>query len=244
MQQSLTNILLKVFARGFYVAHAGILAVGFFVMFGMVEPGQLLNYHKTLMLAFVSNPLMMAVVFAIWLIYTIKGWHYVIGQISAVNQQFLFYSSNAFEKRQQYTGWFITQLTVLLPILIYGLIAVGVGFAHHYYLIPVAVLIYLFLLCGISAVLYAGWVNKLIDGSRQSWLLALSSKWRKPWFSLFIYYIFDKQKVTWLVTKGLSWVLITGFFYLFADVKHDVRVAGIAILAVVTAHVKLIFEER
>src|ERR1700744_6594435 len=162
--QSLTNILMKIFTTGFYRAHAGILAVGFFVMFGMVEPGQLLNYHKTLMLAFVSNPLMMAVVFAIWLIYTIKGWHYVIGQISAVNQQFLFYSSNAFEKRQQYTGWFITQLTVLLPILIYGLRAVGGGVAHHYYLIPCAVSISLFLLCGISAVGSAAGRPKLIDG--------------------------------------------------------------------------------
>lgn len=31
---------------------------------------------------------------------------------------------------------------------------------------------------------------------------------------------------------------------MFADVAHDIRVAGIALLAVVVAHVKLIFEER
>src|ERR1700754_1531255 len=106
----LTQILLKIFTTGFYRAHAGILAVGFFVMFGMVEPGQLLNYHKTLMLAFVSSPVMMLVVFAAWLIYAIKSWHYVVGQIGAVNQQFLFYSSNAYSRRQQLSGWFITQL--------------------------------------------------------------------------------------------------------------------------------------
>src|ERR1700748_1163931 len=112
---SLTNILMKIFATGFYRAHAGILAVGFFVMFGMVEPGQLLHYHKTLILAFVSSPVMMLVVFAGWLIYAIKSWHYVLGQIGAVNQQFLFYSSNAYSRRQQLCGWFITQLIILLP---------------------------------------------------------------------------------------------------------------------------------
>jgi len=244
MNTPLTNILLKIFASGFYRAHAGILCVGFFVMFGMVEPGQLLNYHKTLMLTLVSSSLMMAVVFACWLVYSIKSWHYVIGQITAVNQHFLFYSSNAFTKGRQFKSWFYLQLVLLLPISVYGVIAAGVGLAHHYYLIPLAIIAYLFLLAGLSAILYKGTVNKLVDGSTQGWMLTLSSKWRKPWFSLFIYHVFDQHKITWLVTKALSYLLITGFFLLFADVAHDIRVAGIALLAVVVAHVKLIFEER
>lgn len=244
MNTPLTNIFLKIFASGFYRAHAGILCVGFFVMFGMVEPGQLFNYHKTLMLTFVSSPLMMGVVFAAWFIYTLKTWHYIVGQIGAVNQHFLFYSSNAFTKGRQFKSWFFVQNMVLLPISVYGIIAAGVGLAHHYYIIPLAIICYLFLLAALSAVLYQGTVNKLVDGSKQGWLLTFSSKWRKPWFSLFIYNVFDQHKVTWLVTKALSYLLITGFFLLFADVAHDIRVAGIALLAVVVAHVKLIFEER
>src|ERR1700712_1117296 len=101
MNSPLTTILLKIVARGFYQAHAGILAVGFFVLFGMVEPGQIVNYHKTLMLTLVSSPLMMCVVFLCWLVYSIKTWHYVVGQIGAVNQAFLFYSSNAFTSGKQ-----------------------------------------------------------------------------------------------------------------------------------------------
>jgi hypothetical protein len=240
----LTNILLKIFATGFYRAHAGILAVGFFVLFGMVEPGQLLNYHKTLMLTLAGSPLMMAVVFACWMLYTIKSWHYVIGQITAVNQQFLFYSANAFTKDKQFRSWFYTQMVLLLPVSVYGVIAAGVGLVHHYYIIPFAIIGYLFFLAALSAMLYRRTVNKLVDGSTQSWMLTLSSKWRKPWFSLFIYHVFDQHKITWLITKGLSCLLITGFFLLFADVAHDIRVAGIALLAVVVAHVKLIFEER
>jgi len=218
--------------------------LAFFVLFGMVEPGQLLNYHKTLMLTLVSSPLMMGVVFTAWLVYTLKTWHYMVGQIAAINQHFLFYSSNAFAKAKQFKSWLFVQLILLLPVLVYGIIAAGVGLAHGYYIIPQLVIVYLFLLAALSAILYQSRVNKLIDGSTQGWPLTLSSKWRKPWFSLFIYNVFDQHKVTWLVTKGLSYLLITGFFYLFADVSHDIRVAGIALLSVVVAHVKLIYEER
>lgn len=190
--QPLTNILLKIFARGFYTAHAGLLAVGFFVMFGMVEPGQIVNYHKTLMLTMVSSPLMLAVVFAAWFIYAAKCWHYVTGQIGAINQQFLFYSSNAFDRKQQFKSWFYIQSVLMLPISVYGLIAAGVGLAHHYYILSLALLVYLALLTAISARLYIRTINKLIDGGAQSWFFTLSSKWNKPWFSLFIYNIFDK----------------------------------------------------
>jgi len=244
MQHPLTNILFKIFARGFYTAHAGLLAVGFFVMFGMVEPGQIVNYHKTLMLTMVSSPLMMAVVFVAWFLYTTKCWHYVNGQIRAVNQQFLFYTSNAFEQKHQFKSWFYLQLVLLLPISVYGAIAAGVGLAHGFYIIPVVLLAYLTLLAALSAKLYARTINKLIDGGSPGWLFTLSAKWNKPWFSLFIYNVFDKHKIAWLLTKGISYLLITGFFLLFADVAHDVRVAGIAFLSVVVAHVRLIFENR
>lgn len=242
--QPLTNVFLKIFARGFYTAHAGLLTVGFFVMFGMVEPGQIVNYHKTLMLTMVSSPLMMAVVFAAWFIYTVKCWHYVNGQIGGINQQFLFYSSNAFDRKQQFKSWFYMQSVLSLPISVYGFIAAGVGMAHHFYVLSFALLLYLTLLAAISARLYMRTINKLIDGGAQSWFFTFISKWSKPWFSLFIYNVFDKHKIAWLVTKGISYLLITGFFLLFADVAHDVRVAGIAILSVAVAHVRLIFENR
>jgi len=158
--QPLTTVLLKIFARGFYTAHAGLLAVGFFVMFGMVEPGQIINYHKTLMLTMVSSPLMMAVVFVAWFVYTIKCWHYVNGQIGAVNQQFLFYSSNAFDKKEQLKSWFYLQWILSLPISVYGVIAVGVGIAHHFYALSIALLLYLTLLTAISARLYMRIINK------------------------------------------------------------------------------------
>ena len=239
----LTNILIKIFANGFYRVHAGLFLFIGLVMVGAVPPERLWVYEKSLMIAFVSSP-MMALVFALWLIYTIKAMHYVSGQIFAVNQQFLFYSSNSLSRKKQFISWFSTQFVILLPIIGYGVIAVFVAITYGFYLSAVGILLYLLVLTGSSALLYTRLVNRLMDGSKQSILLKIGRKWPKPFFSLFIYNLFDKMKVTYIVTKALSWLIVTGVFLLFADVRSDLRVAGIAVLAIITAHTLIIYNEH
>ena len=187
---------------------------------------------------------MMILVFVLWLIYTIKSIHYVSGQIFAVNQQFLFYSSNSLSQEEQFKSWFRMQFVILLPLTGYGLIAIVAGLVCHYYLASIAILLYLLLLALLSAGLYTKLVNRLMDGSNQSFLLKMISKWHKPFSSIFIYHVFDKMKATYIITKILSWLVIIGVFSLFADVQHDVRVAGIAMLAIITAHTNLIYQEH
>lgn len=242
MTLPLTHVLSRIFVRGFYQAHAGLFLFFFLFMIGAVDPGQLLNYHKTLMLAFITSPLMLLVVFAVWLLYTFKCWHYIVGEVAAPQQHFLFYSINSFTRKQQLKSWFVIQLSVLLPVIVYGLIAVGVGLFYHYYLTPVIIVIYLLLLAAASAWLYTLVVNRLVDGGGQSWLLRWSSDWRKPHFSLYIYQVLNRLKIPYAITKGLSWLIITGVFLLFDDVKNDARVAGMAVLAIAVAHAVIVFE--
>jgi len=237
-----TKILLKLFVTGFYRVHGGLLMVVFFVLFGLVEPGQWFNYEKTLMLAFISSTIFMLAVFAVWMLYTLKALLYVSAQIAAPNQQFLFYSSNALNPQKQFKSWCYAQAAILLPVVVYGLLAVIVGIVYHYYLQTAAILLYLIFLIAGSALFYIKQVNRLVDGSKQSFLLKISSRWQKPFFSLFIFYVFDKLKGKYLFTKMLSWLIITGVFYLFADVSHDLRVAGIAMLGIITAHVVIIYQ--
>lgn len=244
MRSPLTNILLKIFAAGFYRVHAGILFFLFLVMFGLVEPAQLVNYHTSLMLAFITNPVMMAVVFAIWLLYTFKSWHYITGQLFAVQQQFLFYSTTSYAKSKQFISWFIVQATISLPVLAYAGVSCGVAIKHHYFISAIAILLYLIVIISCSSLFYIRMVNQLIDGNKQSYLIRLTQNWQKPYFSLYVYHVFDKLKLTYLITKALSYFIITGVFLLFADVSHDTRVAGIAVLAIAMAHAIVIFEER
>ncbi|MEN0053490.1 MAG: hypothetical protein AAGC65_07460 [Mucilaginibacter sp.] len=244
MQQPLTKVLIKVFAAGFYQVHAGILFFVFFVMVGCVPGNMQVTYHQSLMLGMTSSVVMLGLVLCVWLLYIFKSWHYVTGQFFTPDKQFLFYSSNSLSRTKQLTSWCYAQAVIMAPIIIYALLAVAVGVSHHYYVLPVAILIFLVGIIWCSSLLYVRVLNRLVDGSNQSILLRLSGNWRKPYFSLYIYHIFDSKKVPYFITKGLSWLIITGVFYLFADVKTDLRVAGIAILAVITAHIVLIFEER
>ena len=238
-----TNILIKIFANGFYRVHAGFFLFVGLIMAGSVPPERLWVYEKTLMLAFISSPMMIAV-FALWLVYTLKAAHYVTGQIFAVNQQFLFYSSNSFNKPAQFKSWAVLQTVILAPIIGYGIIAVFVAVANQYYGAAIAIMICLAVLNIAGSGFYMLLINQLRDGSRQSVFLKISGQWPKPFFSLYIYQVFDRMKLAYVFTKVLSWLIITGVFLLFEDVSHDMRVAGIAILAIITAHVMLIYQQH
>jgi hypothetical protein len=52
------------------------------------------------------------------------------------------------------------------------------------------------------------------------------------------------MKVRYAITKLISYLVVTGVLMLFADVSHDVRVAGIAMLAIAITHCVIIFEEH
>ena len=52
------------------------------------------------------------------------------------------------------------------------------------------------------------------------------------------------MKFAYVLTKIFSWLTITGLSYFFSDVNHDLRAAGIIILAVITAHTILIYQEH
>jgi hypothetical protein len=244
MSSPLTNVLNKIFVHGFYRAHAGMFLFIFLILFGAVPGDMLLNYHKALMLAFLTSPLLLAVVFGIWLLYIVKSWHYIARQLAAPHHQFLFYSVSAYSKRSQFLSWLVIQFNILLPIVIYGGLAIGVGLTHQCYLASAGIVIYLLGLSIASALFCIRLTQALPEGKQLSLFLRFGKSMPKPYFSLFIWHIFNQKKVAYTIIKVISWVVITGVFALFADVKHDARVAGIAVLAIVIAHVAIVFEER
>ena len=244
MSSPLTNVLNKIFVQGFYRSHAGMFIFIFLVLFGAVPGDMLISYHKSLMLAYLTSPLLLAVVFGVWLLYMVKAGHYVAAQLAAPHHQFLFYSISAYSKRSQFLSWLIIQFNILLPIIIYGGLAIGVGLTHQCYLASAGIVIYLLLLSVASALLCIKLTQALPEGKQLSLFLRFGKAMPKPYFSLFIWHIFNQKKVAYTIIKIISWIVITGVFALFDDVKHDARVAGIAVLAIVVAHVAIVFEER
>ena len=253
MFSSLTTVLIKIFVKGFYRVHSGIFLFFFVTVlmyFFFIEvlnqthlpPDQIVLYNLMLVLTLISSPVMVALVFIVWLGFTVKSWNYITGQMIMPSNQFLFYSSTSLSKVNQFKSWFIAQLTISLPIIAYGLFSFVIGIIFDYYIIPVVILSYVLLLSAVSALIYVRHANKPINLNSKSILSRIVGNWSKPFFSLFLYHVFDKLKVTLIVTKLLSYGIIIGSFYLLADVNDNLRVAGIVILGIVTAHAILIYQ--
>jgi hypothetical protein len=244
--------LIKIFAKGFFRVNAGLLLFLFVVLIsycffietvghvGLLPPEELAFYRFIFVRTFISSPLITLMMLLFWLMYAIKSWRYVIRQISIPNHQFLFYSITSLNKNQQLISWFCVQSVIFLPIIGYWLFALIFGIVFHHYLLPGIILLYILLLTSIGALLYTQSVDRLLDGNKQSYVLRLMKDWRKPYFSLFIYHVFDRVKLGYLLAQILS--VLSILFASFLGVGQDVRLAAMVILLVVTAHSFIIYQ--
>jgi hypothetical protein len=254
MLTPLNKVLIKIFAKGFFSVNSGLLLFLFVVLIsycffietvghvGLLPPKELAFYRFIIVRTFISSPLITLIMLLFWLLYAIKSWRYVIRQLSIPNYQFLFYSTTSLSKPQQLLSWFCVQSVIFLPLIGYWVFAMVFGIIFHHYLLPGIILLYILLLTFISAILYTYSLNRLVDGAKQSYILQLMKNWRKPYFSLFIYHVFDRVKLGYLLAQILSILSITLASSL--DVQQNVRLAGMVILLVVTAHSFVIYQNH
>lgn len=249
---ALTNVLLKIFAWRFYKEHSGLLlffyvtviSYCFFIKTaGVYKQEESVFYHLMLMMTFINTPVIMLVVFTLWLIYTIKSWQFVGRQLRMENNRFLFYSATSYSKRIQLVSWFCVHLAISLPLIGYWLFATLLGLFYHANLIPLITLGYILLVSSVSSLFYVYRANYIGKPAKESFFIKLSRYWVKPFSGLFLYYLADKLKTTYLLIKLLSWLAITGVTVAFADFSGDDRIPAIVMLAVVVLHSFLIYKE-
>lgn len=252
---AVTKVLIRTFAVGFYKVHAGLLLTLFVTLFinffftnvlnqTHLNQEQILLNNLKLVLTSVSNPVAMGVLFIFWLAYTMKSCQYVASQLTLNQYQFLFYSSNALSLRKQFQTWFLVQTVISIPILVLGLFAVGVGFAFDYFLIPLFIPVYLIVLLSGSALYYTRILNNLIARKPAFYVPDLIKNFPKPFFSLFLYQIIYRFKLTYGISKLISAILVIGMYALFRDNANDIRIAGVSMLGVIAAHTVLIYQSN
>jgi hypothetical protein len=249
----LTKVLLKIFAYRFYREHSGLLLFFFVTILnycffiktaGVYRSEDSVFYHLMLMMSFINSPLVMLVVFAFFLVYTIKSWGFVAKQLLLDNNQFLFYSLTAHRKTGQFKSWFCVQLVIALPFIVYWLFATVLGVIYHANLVPAITFVYLLLTASVSSLLYVYLVNRIHRTAKSSFLIRMSRNWIKPYYSLFIYHLFDRLKMIYLLTKIFSLTVMTGILSLFSDQLNDGRIAAMIMLAAVTLHSFIIYKEH
>lgn len=252
MRSPVTKVLLKIFATGFYQMHAGLLVFlfGTFISYcffintlGSVPVWAFTRWNLIITLALVSSPVILGFYALTCLAYTLKSWQYISNQIRQQDNLFFFYSVTALPLRSQFITWFVVQFHIFLPIWIYTCFAAVIGFIFGYQLLPCCIIIYLILLQSLSALYYTRLLNRLQDKVKLIYFNRFIQTWKKPLFSLFSYYTFDQLKLTYLVTKLLSFFLATGMYALLSSLRTDLLIPGCIVLTIVTTHSVLLYQE-
>lgn len=253
MNFALLKILDKTFVKAFYRNHSGLLLFFFIAIFsyfffvktaGHVTREVQVLYEIKLTLLSATNPLMLAFVFLIWMIYTFKSWQFVAKQFLMEDHQFLFYSLGSVNKRILFINWFLIQTRITLPIILFGVFAIIIGVFNQQYIIPPIIALLLLLMISVSAIYYSFLSHQLINSKDFSPLFKLTKSWKKPYFSLFPYYTLDQLKIPLILIKSFSIIIIIGLFYYYPSSKNDLRLIEMAILMICTGHAFLVYHQK
>lgn len=155
---------------------------------------------------------------------------------------FLAYSSNALSWSQQVRSWSVVQGVILLPIVVLCLYAMVIGFLFHHWLVPVLLPIYLLLLTITGACYYTRLLNDTVVKADKLAGLTWARNWPKPLFSIFLFEVIAKKRVTYLITKVASAASIALLLLAFSDSRTDVRLAGMLALCCAVGHTVLVFQ--
>ncbi len=250
----LSNLALrKIFVDGFYRTHAGMLVFVFVMLIsyclfintlGTVMPDQIDFWQFFFTISLVSNPLILAFYLVASVLYAYKNLKYLLNQLALPQQEFLYYSFTSSSKKHQFLAWCAVQAFIFIPLWCYTLYATVIGLIFGYYLVSVAILIFqLFLVFG-SAYVCLKESNRLIEASKPNWLIRICRKWNKPVFLLYTFQVFNRSKLAYVLTKMLSWILISSVFVLFSDLEDNFRLLMLITSCIVVAHVVLIYQEK
>jgi len=233
------KLLTDSLAREFYQQHAGFFLFGLYILFGIVGPGQLIEYHKARVLAGISSPEGLILVFSCWFLYAAKA-HFFLKQKLNLPQYTFIKETSSQVKNIQLRLWLKFYSVILLPVLIYVVLLIGLSLKYHFYSSAISIiLVFSALFFGLAWLRFqAQTFGFLKQKSRQ-----VNNKFqiKKPFFSWPIFYLFSEQPLMLLICKIISFILFKGILWMFADIGIDIRILLIALLASVLCHAVLVF---
>lgn len=232
------KLLINSLTKEFYQQHAGFFLVGIYVLFGIVEPSQLISYQKALLLAGISSPFGLAIVFTCWFLYSAKVHFFIKGKLLEAKYNFI-RETAALSLNIQIKLWLRLHIVILLPILIYVFLLIALCFSYHFFIAAIGILIvFSGLIFGLSWLNYQSVTFGFLNEKRQ---IANPGIIKKPFFSWPLFHLLKEQPLILLMCKVLSFIFFKGMLWMFADVGYDMRVILVALLASVLCHAVLVF---
>jgi len=152
---STSKIFFRSFVQPFYRENIGLFVFVFSMMFfivSKVDGAGLYEYHYSLVTGMLNSNIFLSCVLFIWLIYVRKYVLFVSGAISNPQYTFL-HIYNQLTKIKQFRLFFVVQVWLLLPVLLYLWFILFVGLQQHLY-IPLLIIIISLLAMLASGALY------------------------------------------------------------------------------------------
>ncbi|WP_299754820.1 hypothetical protein [uncultured Pontibacter sp.] len=206
------KLLLKTLVLPFYRLNTGLFLFIFFFFFGVVEAGQLISYHLTLIQAMVHAAVFMVAVCLLWLLYFVKCIRFALKGIHSPANSFLV-NLQALPAARQWLLLLPVALLLFLPVLAYAGPVMYVAVAEAESILAVCLALYL-----LAAVTAGAWLMKytLHCYNRKPLLLALPHLHigGTSLIALQIANLLNKRKVALLSVKLMSVLVLFGFWQL------------------------------
>ncbi len=249
---ALTQILYKIFVKGFYKVHSGqllflfgtILTYLFYIQVlsdDHITTQETIFYNLSFILTIISSPVLSVLMMVVFLIFTLKSYNYISAQIFQPSNFFLFYSANSLSKSKQLKSWFISQLLISFPIILYVIFSIIVGIVYGYYLLPMLFLCFVLAVSLLCAFLYTHHINTPIKAYNSGFVIKFAKNWNKNLLTIPILHILDKHQITFFITKLIAISLPFGLIQILPDINQYALGALIALIMAITNAI-LIFD--
>ncbi len=238
----ISKVLAKVLVTKFYERNAGLFLFVFFLMFGIVESTQIVNYHLSLIYGTLTSPIFLLIVAGVWLLYILKCVQFISRQLTRPENNFLFQLARI-ERSKQFANILLVMLAVDAPVLIYTSFIIAIGIQKNLYAPVVEIIVFhLFLLIASSSWI----VYQLNTPHRQLKLFNLPSlqwKWPKPFPVFHLGHLVTQLPTVLFFAKAFSIFAIYGFLQIPLD-QYEKRVVLLGLLFGLAAHSVIVFEFR
>lgn len=236
------RVVQRVWVARFYEQNAALLLLVFFVMFGLVEAGQLWQYHVSLVYGTLGSLALMGLVALAWALYMFRSLYFLAMALRQPHLSFLF-EVNKLSQPKRFGIILYGQMLTQVPVYLYSIFMVALAvYSKSWMGLAFVVGMNLVLL-----VLACYWINRLLTTVHVpiwSWPVLLP-RWNKPvpyvWF--YLGWVKNQHTLAWLLTKLFSGIAIVLFLQIETE-GYDYRPAALGLCLALTGHTVLIAEMR
>lgn len=179
------------------------------------------EYHYSLVIGTLKSNIMLVIVFLFWFLYARKCYSHISFLLNKPEYNSL-RIIGTLPRLKQLVLFFVVAIWLLLPVLLYALLIIYIGFLNQYYIQALLVIVFLFILLLGASIGHVRVLNnsgvKAIGGKRFKRTIPVSN------FTLIIIqYIFRHHKLTWvginLFTSVILYVIVRNNTLSERDIK-------------------------